>query len=155
MHSPITAICLFQAVARRTDHPRMCAPFAAQLRRPTKLRLSRHIGDVPAWCPDPRGAPSIFSHAGGLVTPSSVVVRGSGVQGPACAFPVRHTCAVAEKVLPTVTSSLVAQTCCWWGVMTVLSATFASLLSGAPPLPCDYATLSRRALDQLTMNRGS
>ena len=65
-----------------------------------------------------------------------------------------HMC-VAEKVLPTVTSSLVAQTCCWWGVMTVLSATFASLLSGAPPLPCDYATLSRRALDQLTMNRGS
>src|SRR5262245_26753941 len=112
MHSPIKAICLFQAVARRTDLPRTCAPFAAQLRRPTKLRLSRQIGDVPAWCPDPCGAPSVFSHTGGLVTPSSVVVGGSGVQGPACAFPVRHTYAVAQKVLPTVASSLVAQTCC-------------------------------------------
>jgi hypothetical protein len=38
------------------------------------------------------------------------VVRGSGVQGLACAFPVRYTCAVAEQVLPMVASSLVAQT---------------------------------------------
>jgi hypothetical protein len=52
-------------------------------KRPENKKRSPAVTDMPrAQWPDPRGPPIVFSYAGGPVTPSPVVLQGSGLRGP-------------------------------------------------------------------------